>query len=333
MPDSPPDTLLSVRDLRIEFRTRDGVFCAVHSISFDLLAGRVLGVVGESGSGKSVTALSLLGLLPEHAAQVSSRKIMFQGVDLSRQTEPQMRAVRGRQIGMIFQDPMTSLNPIFSIGRQLREPLTLHLGLRREAAEKRAEELLTLVGIPAPRSCMARYPHELSGGMRQRVMIAIALSCQPKLLIADEPTTALDVTTQAQILDLLRDLQRELRMSVMLITHDLGVVAQFADDVQVMYAGRIVERAPVAEIFYRPKHPYTEGLLRSMPPFEEEAPERLPTIEGAVASSSATPPGCAFHPRCPVAFADCSAIVPPLERVGVNHESACLRNAALAAGG
>jgi oligopeptide/dipeptide ABC transporter ATP-binding protein len=275
-----------------------------------------------------VTALSLLRLLPEHAAHVASGQIVFGGVDLRRQSERAMRAIRGQAIAMIFQDPMTSLNPIFSIGRQLREPLMLHLGMRREQADQRAEELLTLVGIPAPRGCMAQYPHELSGGMRQRVMIAIALSCNPQLLIADEPTTALDVTTQAQILDLLRDLQRKLGMSVMLITHDLGVVAEFADDVQVMYAGRIVERAPVADLFARPSHPYTEGLLRSMPPFEDDDPERLPTIEGVVASPFAMPSGCAFHPRCPYAFAECARAVPPLVPVGAGREAACLRNAA-----
>jgi len=330
MPEGAPDVLLSVRDLSVDFHTRQGVFRALHGVSFDVRAGQVLGVVGESGSGKSVTALSVLRLLPEHSAQVASGRIVFEGVDLREQSERAMRAVRGQAIAMIFQDPMTSLNPIFSIGRQLREPLMLHLRMGREEADRRAEELLSLVGIPAPRGCMAHYPHELSGGMRQRVMIAIALSCNPKLLIADEPTTALDVTTQAQILDLLRDLQRKLGMSVMLITHDLGVVAEFADEVQVMYAGRIVERAPAADLFARPRHPYTEGLLRSMPPFEDEDPERLPTIEGVVASPFALPAGCAFHPRCPYVFADCAQVVPPLMRVGGGREAACLRNAATA---
>jgi peptide/nickel transport system ATP-binding protein/oligopeptide transport system ATP-binding protein len=237
-----------------------------------------------------------------------------------------MRSIRGQAIAMIFQDPMTSLNPIFTVGSQACEPLMLNLGMSRDAALQRAVELLALVGIPAPERCLKRYPHELSGGMRQRVMIAIALSCNPRILIADEPTTALDVTTQAQILDLLRDLQRKLRMSVLLITHDLGVVAEFADQVQVMYAGRIVERASVSDIFARPRHPYTEGLLRSMPPFDGDDPERLPTIEGTVASPFAMPSGCAFHPRCPHRMADCTRIVPQLDPVGPGHEAGCLLN-------
>ncbi len=322
------ELLLSVHDLRIDFHTRQGVFTAVHGISFEMHRGQLLGVVGELGSGKSVTALSLLRLLPDHSAQVSSGAMLFDGVDLGGFTERQMQAVRGQKIGMIFQDPMTSLNPIFTIGRQLRQPLQLHLGLSRNMADKRAEELLSLVRIPSPRECLGRYPHELSGGMRQRVMIAIALACNPMLLIADEPTTALDVTTQAQILDLLRDLQRDLGMAIMFITHDLGIVAEFAADVQVMYAGRIVERAPVAELFERPRHPYTEGLLGSMPPFEGEDPERLSAIDGAVPSPFAPPSGCAFHPRCPHAFADCTTVVPTLARLSERHEAACLRNVA-----
>jgi oligopeptide/dipeptide ABC transporter ATP-binding protein len=287
-------------------------------------------VVGESGSGKSVTAMALMQLLPE-AARVTSGQVRFDGRDLGALTERQMRAVRGREIAMVFQDPMASLNPILTVGRQVMEPLMLQLGLARAAARARAEELLSLVRIPSPAQIMQAYPHELSGGMRQRVMIAIALSCGPKLLIADEPTTALDVTTQAQILELLRDLQLRLHMAVLLITHDLGVVAAFADDVLVMYAGRVVERAPVAALFERPGHPYTEGLLRSMPPLEDDDPETLPAIEGNVASPFAMPPGCAFHPRCPYAWDDCARVLPPFVTLGEGHDAACLRHSAFAA--
>ena len=327
MTDAP---LLSVRDLTVAFDTRRGAMLAVRAVSFDVRPGRVLGVVGESGSGKSVTAQALMRLLPD-AARVTDGQIQFAGQDLARLTERQMRAVRGRQIAMVFQDPMSSLNPILTIGHQLREPLVLQLGLARAAAQARAEELLALVRIPSPGQIMRAYPHELSGGMRQRVMIAIALSCDPQLLIADEPTTALDVTTQAQILELLRDLQHRLAMSVLLITHDLGVVAEFADDVMVMYAGSVVETAPVSALFARPGHPYTEGLLRSMPPLEDEDPETLPAIEGTVASPFAMPVGCAFHPRCPYAWDDCRRISPPLARLGDRHSAACLRHTALAA--
>jgi oligopeptide transport system ATP-binding protein len=321
--DEPP--LLSVRDLTVAFDTRHGSFDAVRRVSFDVGAGRTLGVVGESGSGKSVTAMALMQLLPE-AARVVSGEVRFANRDLGTLTERQMQAVRGREIAMVFQDPMASLNPILTIGRQLMEPLLLQLGLGRAAARDRAEELLALVRIPSPGQIMRAYPHELSGGMRQRVMIAIALSCRPKLLIADEPTTALDVTTQAQILELLQDLQHRLHMAVMLITHDLGVVAAFADDVLVMYGGRIVERSPVAALFDQPGHPYTEGLLRSMPPLEDEDPDILPAIEGNVASPFAMPPGCAFHPRCPYAWDECARVLPALAPLGEGHDAACLRH-------
>jgi oligopeptide/dipeptide ABC transporter ATP-binding protein len=321
--DEPP--LLSVRDLTVAFDTRRGSFDAIRGVSFDVQPGRTLGVVGESGSGKSVTAMALMQLLPE-AARATAGEVRFAGRDLGALTERQMRSVRGREIAMVFQDPMASLNPILTVGYQVIEPLTLQLGLGRRAARARAQELLSLVRIPSPEQIMRAYPHELSGGMRQRVMIAIALSCGPKLLIADEPTTALDVTTQAQILELLRDLQHQLHMSVLLITHDLGVVAEFADDVLVMYAGRIVERSPVAALFDQPGHPYTKGLLRSMPPLEDEDPETLPAIEGNVASPFAIPPGCAFHPRCPYAWDDCTRILPPLASLGDRHDAACLRH-------
>ena len=322
--------LLSVRDLTVAFDTRRGAFEAVSGVSFDVRPGRTLGVVGESGSGKSVTAMALMRLLPD-SARVTAGQVRFGARDLGPLSDREMQSIRGRGIAMVFQDPMASLNPILTIGWQVMEPLMLQLGLGRRAARARAQELLSLVRIPSPAEIMRAYPHELSGGMRQRVMIAIALSCGPKLLIADEPTTALDVTTQAQILELLRDLQQRLDMSVLLITHDLGVVAEFADEVLVMYAGRIVERSPVMALFDRPGHPYTEGLLRSMPPLEDEDPEVLPAIEGNVASPFALPTGCAFHPRCPYAWDDCTRILPPFAPVGEGHEAACLRHGALTA--
>ena len=319
---APP--LLSVRDLTVAFDTRRGTFDAVREVSFDVKPGKTLGVVGESGSGKSVTAMALMQLLPD-SATVTSGSVRFDGRDLGSLGEREMQKVRGREIAMVFQDPMASLNPILTVGHQIMEPLRLQMGMAKAAARTRAEELLALVRIPSPAQLMRAYPHELSGGMRQRVMIAIALSCGPKLLIADEPTTALDVTTQAQILELLRDLQERLHMSVLLITHDLGVVAEFADEVLVMYAGRIVERSPVAALFDRPGHPYTEGLLHSMPPLEDEDPEVLPAIEGNVASPFALPSGCAFHPRCPYAWDACTKATPPLARLADNHDAACLR--------
>jgi oligopeptide/dipeptide ABC transporter ATP-binding protein len=318
------ESVLSVRNLTVTFAGGHGRFDAVRDISFDVHPGRTLGVVGESGSGKSVTAMALMRLLPD-AARITGGRVRFGGVDLATLSERQMRSVRGRKMAMVFQDPMASLNPIFTIGHQLREPLILSLGLGRRAAEVRASELLRLVRIPAPDRTMGAYPHQLSGGMRQRVMIAMALSCEPQLLIADEPTTALDVTTQAQILDLLRDLQRQLHMSVLLITHDLGVVADYADDVAVMYCGRIVERAPAAALFAHPGHPYTEGLLRSMPGLEDDGPGSLPAIEGNVASPSAMPSGCAFHPRCPQAFGECATTLPEFVAVSPNQDVACLR--------
>jgi len=323
-----PEPLLSVRNLTVSFETRRGVFEAVRNVSFEMQAGRVLGVVGESGCGKSVTAMALMQLLPD-AADITTGQIRFAGHDLVTLNDRQMRALRGREMAMVFQDPMSSLNPLFSIGHQVMEPLRLHFRLSRAAARSRAEELLALVRIPSPRQIMGAFPHELSGGMRQRVMIAMALSCGPKLLIADEPTTALDVTTQAQILALLYDLQRTLQMSVLLITHDLGLVAEFADDVQVMYAGRIVERASVGALFDQPRHPYTEGLLRSVPPLEAPSdgnePERLTAIEGNVASPFDMPSGCSFHPRCPYACDACAQAQPPEMSLGGAHDVACLR--------
>ena len=321
--------LLSVRGLTVAFETRRGRFDAVRDVSFDVQPGRVLGVVGESGSGKSVTAMAVMQLLPE-AARVTAGTIHFAGCNLAGLSDRQMRAIRGREVAMVFQDPMSSLNPILTVGHQVMETLRLQLRLGRAAARSRAEELLALVRISSPGQTMRSFAHELSGGMRQRVMIAMALSCGPKLLIADEPTTALDVTTQAQILTLLRDLQDRLHMAVVLITHDLGVVAEFADDVQVMYAGRVVERAPAGALFDRPGHPYTEGLLRSMPPLEDDDPERLPAIEGNVASPFDMPPGCSFHPRCGYAWDACARLLPPFAALGEGHAAACLRHTAMA---
>jgi oligopeptide/dipeptide ABC transporter ATP-binding protein len=315
--------LLSVRDLTVAFDTRRGAFEAVRGVGFDMWPGTTLGVVGESGSGKSVTAMALMRLLPD-AARVTSGEIRLDGRDIDTLDERGMRGLRGREIAMVFQDPMASLNPILTIGRQVMEPLTLHMGLGRAAARARAEELLAMVRVPSPGQILGSYPHELSGGMRQRVMIAMAISCGPKLLIADEPTTALDVTTQAQILDLLRDLRERLHMAVLLITHDLGVVAEFADEVLVMYAGRVVERSPAAVLFEAPAHPYTEGLLQAMPPLEDEDPEVLPAIEGTVASPFDMPPGCAFHPRCRYAWDACARTLPALVNLGERRDAACL---------
>ena len=322
--------MLSVDKLNKTFATDAGDVHAVRDVSFDIGAGQTLGVVGESGSGKSVTAMALMQLLPD-TATMTSGTISFAGrsgnQDLGTLGEREMQRVRGREIAMVFQDPMASLNPILTVGHQIMEPLRLQMGLAKPAARARAEELLALVRIPSPADILRAYPHELSGGMRQRVMIAIALSCGPKLLIADEPTTALDVTTQAQILELLHELQERLHMSVLLITHDLGVVAEFADDVMVMYAGRAVERSPVQALFDKPGHPYTEGLLNSMPPLEDEDPEVLQAIEGNVASPFALPSGCAFHPRCRYAFDACRTALPPFAALGEGHEAACLRAA------
>jgi oligopeptide/dipeptide ABC transporter ATP-binding protein len=316
--------LLRVENLSVAFHSRNGLVRAVEDVSFEVPAGKVLGIVGESGSGKSVTALSLLRLIPSEIAEISSGSVWFGGRDLTKLPERELRRVRGREIAMIFQEPMTSLNPIASVGTQLREPMQLHLGMKAAEASRRAEELLDLVGIPQPRKRMAQYPHELSGGMRQRVMIAMALSCEPKLLIADEPTTALDVTTQAQILDLLRSLQSRLGLSIILITHDLGVVAQFADNVQVMYAGRAIEQASVSEIFRQPAHPYTEGLLKIVADLEAEC-ERLSSIEGTVPAPHELPPGCAFAPRCPQSDTACIVSPPPLSPISPGRRCACLR--------
>jgi len=290
--------LLELKDLNIAFNTERGQIRPVRDVSYSIYPGQTLAVVGESGCGKSVTALSILRLIPTPPGKVLSGEVLMEGRDLLKLSEPEMRQVRGRDIAMIFQEPMTSLNPVYTIGEQIAEAVMLHQKLNRKQAYEAAEEAMRDVGISDPGRRLYEYPHQMSGGMRQRVMIAMALSCKPKLLIADEPTTALDVTIQAQILELLRKLQREKGMSILLITHDLGVVAENADVVAVMYASRIVEYAPVEELFDHPLHPYTEGLLKSVPKLGAHS-ERLISIPGAVPNPAKFPAGCKFHPRCP----------------------------------
>jgi oligopeptide/dipeptide ABC transporter ATP-binding protein len=318
--------LLEVRGLSTEFRGRRGTVRALDRVSLSVPRGGAVGVVGESGSGKSVTALSVMRLLAEPAGHIAEGQILFEGTDLATLGPRQMDALRGQSIAMIFQEPMTSLNPVLRVGDQIAESVLLHGRGGRAEARARAVEMLRLVGIPDPARRVADYPHQMSGGMRQRVMIAIALACDPKLLIADEPTTALDVTIQAQILDLLRRLRERLGTAIMLITHDLGVVAEFVDEVVVMYAGRVVERADVASLFRAPGHPYTEGLLRSIPRMGTSA-RRLSQIRGSVPSPTAFPPGCRFHPRCDQAQPICARLVPPLFQVAPGHAAACWRHA------
>ena len=314
--------LLAVSDLRVTFegeRGRDTV--AVSGVSFTLMPGRTLGVVGESGCGKSVSALSIMRLLPKAGVRISG-SVLFEGQDLAALSERQMRDLRGNRLAMIFQEPMTSLNPSFTVGDQIGEALVRHRGLSATAARAGAIELLERVRIPSPRERVDEYPHKLSGGMRQRVMIAMALACAPALLIADEPTTALDVTIQAQILDLLVKLRQETGTGIVLITHDLGVVAEVCDDVAVMYAGEIVEQAPAAQLFSAPQHPYTVGLLGSLPLINAQR-QRLATIAGNVASLNAAFTGCRFAARCPFADAHCRRAAPPLAEVGRGHLSRC----------
>ena len=315
--------VLEVRDIRTRFHTQDGVVHAVNGISFDLDEGELLGVVGESGSGKSVTMMSLLKLLPMPPAEIVSGRALLEGENLIGLDVERLRRVRGAHVGFIFQDPMTSLNPVLTVGYQLTEPLRVHLGLSRAAARRRAVELLELVGIPMAASRLSDFPHQFSGGMRQRVMIAIALACDPKVLIADEPTTALDVTIQAQILDLVKRLRRELGMAIIWITHDLGVVAGLADRVMVMYGGLVVERARVNELYARPRHPYTRGLLRTLPRLDGTRSERLESIAGQPPNLARAPAACPFAPRCDHAFERCWKENPALETVVEGHEVAC----------
>ena len=313
--------LLSVDKLSCGFNTEGGYIRVVDEISFEVDAGRTLGLVGESGCGKTVSALAVMGLLPRPAGVFEGGRVLLDGQDLAKASHETMRIVRGQQIGMIFQEPMTALNPVQRIGRQLFEALTLYEpGLAKTELERRAVTLLEQVGIPAPAQRLREYSHQLSGGMRQRVMIAMALAGRPHLLIADEPTTALDVTVQAQILDLLRALQAERGMSMIFITHDLGVVAELCDEVIVMYAGRIAERASVEQLFRAPRHPYTHGLIRSIPTAETPSKTLLPVIEGVVPKLTEMPTGCRFSNRCPYADDLCSARVPPLDPAEAGHE-------------
>jgi oligopeptide/dipeptide ABC transporter ATP-binding protein len=315
--------LLQVERLRTWFDTDGGRIRAVDGVDFAIAHGRTLGVVGESGSGKSVTALSMMGLIDEPGKIHPESRILFEGRDLTGLSERQLESVRGNEISMIFQEPMTSLNPVYPVGEQIAEAVRHHEDVDRKEALARALEMLELVGIPEARRRIKDYPHQLSGGMRQRVMIGMALACNPKLLIADEPTTALDVTIQAQILELMRDLRDRLGMSILLITHDLGVVAEMCDDVVVMYAGRVVERGPVTDVFTTPQHPYTEALLQSIPMLGMTQAEPLRVIRGTVPSPLNWPPGCRFAPRCDYAFDRCSEVDPPLYPVPP-QESACL---------
>ena len=322
--------LLAIEDLQTHFFTRDGVVRAVDGVSYAVEAGETLAVVGESGCGKSVTALSILRLVPSPPGRIIGGAIRFEGVDLLQIGEGEMRRIRGNKISMIFQEPMTSLNPVLTVSRQITETLILHQGLTARAAAARAIEMLRLVRIPEPERRARQYPHELSGGMRQRVMIAMALACHPKLLIADEPTTALDVTIQAQILDLMRELKSEIGAAIILITHDLGVVAEMAQRVVVMYAGRKVEEAPVGDLFRRPQHPYTLGLLASVPrlgaTLGRAEPPRLAEIPGTVPSLRDPIVGCAFSPRCAYATERCSREAPPLEAKTAAHLAACFES-------
>ena len=318
-----PDFILDVQGLETTFRTPDGVVHAVNGVSFGLLEGETLGVVGESGCGKSVTMLSVLGLIPSPPGKVEAGKAIFSRQDLLKMSKEELRHIRGGQIGMIFQDPMTSLNPVLTIGRQLTEPLELHLGMTKEQSRSRAAELLQMVGIPNGKDRLGDYPHQFSGGMRQRVMIAMALSCSPQILIADEPTTALDVTIQAQIMDLVKRLRDELGMAIIWITHDLGVVAGLAQRVLVMYGGYIIEEAPVKELYANPEHPYTISLLGSLPRVDEVEHTKLLSIEGLPPVLYQKPNSCPFAPRCKWAMEHCWKENPPLLVVGPDHRAAC----------
>jgi peptide/nickel transport system ATP-binding protein len=317
--------LLEVSALRTSFRLEEGgEFNAVDGVSFSIAAGRTLGIVGESGCGKSVTSLSIMGLLPKGQGRISAGSVRFQGTDLATLSSEEMRAMRGDRMAMIFQEPMTSLNPAFTIGDQLIEGIRVHRRSNAREAREHAIEMLRRVRIPSPERRIDEYPHKLSGGMRQRVMIAMALSCEPQLLIADEPTTALDVTIQAQVLDLMRTLREETGTAIILITHDLGVVAELADEVVVMYSGLIVERAPVARLFAHPQHPYTIGLLGSIPSMHQEQ-ERLHAIDGQVPTPMTRVQGCRFAPRCPFVVDKCRAEAPPLIDLGHDQQAACWR--------
>ncbi|MEU2928932.1 ABC transporter ATP-binding protein [Streptomyces sp. NPDC007251] len=314
--------LLEVRDLRVEFRTRDGVARAVNGVSYEVDAGETLAVLGESGSGKSVTAQAVMGILDMPPGRITGGRILFQGRDLLRMKEEERRRIRGAGMAMIFQDALSALNPVLTVGDQLGEMFVVHRGMSRKDARARAVELMERVRIPAAAQRVRDYPHQFSGGMRQRIMIAMALALEPALIIADEPTTALDVTVQAQVMDLLAELQREYRMGLILITHDLGVVADVADRIAVMYAGKIVESAPVRDIYKAPAHPYTRGLLDSIPRLDQKG-RQLYAIQGLPPNLMDIPPGCSFHPRCPLARDVCRSDEPPLYQVSGTRGSAC----------
>lgn len=313
------NALLEVEDLKVRFKTEDGYVSTVNGVSFSVNEGETVAVVGESGCGKSVTSLSILGLTP---GEIYDGEIRFNGKDLTKLKKNELRKLRGKDISMIFQEPMTSLNPVFTIGNQISEVIMLHTGLNKKEAFYKSVEMLEVVGIPDAEKVAKRFPHQLSGGMRQRVMIAMALSCNPKLLIADEPTTALDVTIQAQILRLIKKLKMDFNTGIIMITHDLGVVAEVADRVVVMYAGEVVEEAPVYELFEKPTHPYTKGLLSSIPQLDHVV-EELGSIAGSVPIPSEMPVGCKFHPRCPIATDKCKINHPPLEQMGKSHKIRC----------
>lgn len=315
-------TLVEYKNLKTYFYTEDGIVKAVNDVSFKIKEGETVGVVGESGCGKSVTAMSLMRLIPNPPGKIVGGDILFEGKSVLQISEEEMRKIRGNKISVIFQEPMTSLNPVFTVGMQISEAIILHQNISKQDARKKAIDMLKLVGIPRADEIVDEYPHELSGGMRQRVMIAMALSCNPKLLIADEPTTALDVTIQAQILDLMRDLKKELNTSIMLITHDLGVIAEMADYVVVMYAGKVVEEAPVRELFASPMHPYTQGLLKSKPTINKED-ERLYSIPGHVPNPIGMPDYCYFCDRCEKAEGRCKESIPELKEVKPGHKVAC----------
>ncbi|CAL9435777.1 MULTISPECIES: ABC transporter ATP-binding protein [Streptomyces] len=314
--------LLEVRDLHVEFRTRDGVAKAVNGVTYGVDEGETLAVLGESGSGKSVTAQAIMGILDTPPGRITGGEVVFQGRDLLRLKEEERRRIRGAEMAMIFQDALSALNPVLTVGDQLAEMFTVHRGMSRKDARAKAVELMDRVRIPAARERVRQYPHQFSGGMRQRIMIAMAIALEPALIIADEPTTALDVTVQAQVMELLAELQREYRMGLILITHDLGVVADVADRIAVMYAGRIVESAPVHDIYKAPAHPYTRGLLDSIPRLDHKGRE-LYAIKGLPPNLTRIPPGCPFHPRCPLARDVCTTDDPPLYEVSGTRGSAC----------
>jgi oligopeptide transport system ATP-binding protein len=315
--------LLEVKGLKTQFFTQDGVVKAVDGVTWYVDEGETLGIVGESGCGKSVSVLSVMRLIPQPPGKIVEGEVIFDGENLLTMSDNDIRKVRGNKIAMIFQDPMTSLNPVLTIGRQIGEALELHMGMNKEEASKRSAELLSMVGIPEAEMRLDDYPHQFSGGMRQRAMIAMGLACNPRLLIADEPTTALDVTIQAQIVDLVKRLRDEIGMAIIWITHDLGVVAGLADRMMVMYAGHAVEEAPVKEVYGDPRHPYTVGLLGSLPRLDEVREDRLESIEGLPPDLIALPPGCPFEPRCVYSVDKCSEVRPELEPVGPKHRIAC----------